>query len=736
MTAEWTVEHAAPAYLLIAAFIGAVAWVVFSFIRHLPRTPRGFTLLVLRILFLLLLFWALLLPGVKRVTVEKIRPRFFVLLDTSASMNQNHDPRSDESRWRKARDFLDGGWSRALRGRCQIEVYPFASELGAPLTLEEAAGLPPPSGGATLLNAGLNRLFERARGQEVAGVLILSDGNDTRERRGAWADAHWPAPLYVVELEQPREVEEIPDVRVEAVETPRRAIVDWDTTLTATIAGSGIRGESFPVLLLRDGKPVEQASVQLPPEGGSRDLQFTLPHPQIGSEIWTVRVPFLPREAQTNDNELAVAVDVLDAQNRVLFLENTPRFESKHLARELYANRTITPLAYFRGPGGVFIAYGDKPGRLLEITSEQLAANKIIILGDFDADALDAEKCRIISEFVEKGGSLILLGGDRLWGAKGISATPLERLLPFTRAPGPAREGRYAVRWTAEGLAHPAFANNPNVPTELPPVLTVFGGAVANAAAFTLVEAETERGAEPLLLSRLYGQGKVLAILTDSLWRWVMQPSADKPYALFWRQVIEWMSPSAEDTGSYRLELFTDAAVIAVGESASLQARLVEPANAPPRAWKIACDLLSPSGRSLSLAFASRLIPGPGGRDTQGYVATFVPEEAGNWKAVASVEIDGRVIASSPCFFSARAVSQETVERPADLRALRALARGGGGRYAPPEEMDTILRDLRVSEKQERRIEHASLWQTRWLLGCLIAVLVLEWVLRKLAGMK
>ncbi len=735
MTADWTFEHTIPALLLLAAFLGALGWAVFGFIRHLPRTPRGAVVLALRILFLGLLFWVLLLPGMKKATVEKIRPRFFVLLDTSASMTQNHDPASQATRWEKARDFLAQGWSRTLRARCQVEVYPFAAELGMPLTLEQAAGLAP-SGSATLLNAGLARLFDRARGQEIAGVLLLSDGVDTRERRGAWADGPWPAPIFVAELESPAEADDAPDVRVEAVETPRRAVVDWDTTLTATLAGNGIRGESFTVLLLRDGKPVEQASVQLPPEGGSRDLQFALPHPAVGPEVWTVRIPPLPREAQTNDNDLAVAVTVLDAQNRVLFLENTPRFESKHVVRELYANRTITPLAYFRGPGGVFIAYGDKPGRLLEISSEQLAENKIIILGDFDADALDAGKCRVIADFVEKGGSLVLLGGDRLWGPQGIAATPLAGLLPFTRTPGPAREGRYTVRWTAEGRAHPAFARTADLPADLPPVLTVFGGATANAAALTLAEAETEGGAEPLLLSRPYGQGKVLAILTDSLWRWVLQPTADKPYALFWRQIIEWMSPSAEETGQYHLELYTDAAAIAVGEPAMLEARLIEPAGAAPRAWKITCDVVAPSGRTLPLAFAGRLIPGPGGRDTQGYVAGITPDEAGNWKAVAAVEIDGRRVESSPCFFSARAVSQETVEKPADVRVLRALARGGGGRYAPPADLDAVLRDLRVAEKQERRMEYTSLWQNPWLLACLIGLLALEWIARKLGGMK
>ncbi|NLL83397.1 MAG: hypothetical protein GX230_04045 [Lentisphaerae bacterium] len=735
MNTTWTYEYTIPLLLLWIGFAVGVVWSVYGFARHLPKTAAGVAILCLRLAFLALLFWVMLLPGVRRSTVEKLRPRFLVLLDTSASMQQNHDPTSAESRWQKGQEFLKMGWTKIVRARCQVEVYPFAAELGVPLTIEQAAELTA-EGGATHLNASLTRLFERSRGQELAGVLVLSDGVDTRERHHAWADGPWPAPIFVAELEVPEEVEELPDVRVEAVDTQRRAIVDWDTTLTATIAGNGVRGESFAVELLRDDKPVERAQVQLPPEGGSRDLQFTLAHPVVGTEVWRVRIPPLLREAQTNDNELAVAVTVLDAQNRVLFLENTPRFESKHVSRELFANRNITPLAYFRGPGGVFIAYGDRPGSLLEVSAEQLAENKIVILGNFDAEAFDAAKSEVILEFVEKGGSLILLGGDRLWGAEGIGITPLNKLLPFSRAATAAQEGRYGVQWTAEGRAHPAFANAAEVPEELPPVLTVFAGARPNAAALTLVEAEVDGATAPLILSRVYGQGKVLAILTDSLWRWAMQPGEDKPYSFFWRQIIEWMSPSAEETGQYHIELFCDTAVMAVGEMAMLQARLIEPPDATPRQWRVTCDVATPTGRVIPLHFASRLIPGPGGRDTQGYVAELMPDEPGNWRAVASVEVDGRRLESSPCFFTARAVSQEKAERPANLNVLRSLGRGGGGRYAPPPELDAILRDLQVREKQERRMEYNSLWQNRWLLALLIALLGVEWVTRKLNNMQ
>ncbi|MFA6632217.1 MAG: glutamine amidotransferase, partial [Kiritimatiellia bacterium] len=495
------------------------------------------------------------------------------------------------------------------------------------------------------------------------------------------------------------------------------------------------------VQLLKTGKEIDKVAVQLPPEGGSRDVQFKLSHPEVGTETYTVRIPVLPGEVQTNDNEMVVAVDVLDAKNRVLFLEDVPRFESKHFARSLFANKDITPLAFFQMPSRTapgtkeWIAYGDRQGLVFDLTSEQISLNKIIVLGDFDAEALSAEHCRTILGFVEKGGSLILLGGQKLWGASGIAQTELAKLLPFTRAGSPALEGKFNVAWTAEGRAHPALANNPDMPSALPPVLSVFTGVTLSGGAFALAEAQTDSGTHPLLVSRIYGQGKVLAVLTDSLWRWVMQPGEDKPYPKFWRQIVQWMSPSESDLDNYHLELFTDAGTIAVGDPAILQSRLVIPPNETRKNWKVSCEITTPSDRVIPLAMAGRSIQASGGAELPGYVAEFVPNEPGNYRAMATVEIDGKKIVSTPCLFTVRATSQEMVLKPINDNVLKALARSSGGRYGTPEEIDATLQDLRVNERRERKLEYRSLWQTPFVLACLIALLAIEWVTRKLKNM-
>ena len=63
-----------------------------------------------------------------------------------------------------------------------------------------------------------------------------------------------------------------------------------------------------------------------------------------------------------------------------------------------------------------------------------------------------------------------------------------------------------------------------------------------------------------MVVTQRFGQGKVTAIMTDSLWRWQLGPEAGKakPYDRFWKQMISWLLPREESLDKVRLEIFSD----------------------------------------------------------------------------------------------------------------------------------------------------------------------------------
>lgn len=727
-------EHSAPMWAILTGLGAAVIIVLLSLWRHIGfRWANGF-LLAWRILFLALLGWCLLLPARQKTQTELIKPRFVIALDTSASMRQAPPGAARTNRWALAQDLLQQPWTRRLGAECVIDVFAFDSELYPPLTLDWVPTAVP-RGQATLLRDALRKITDRYKGQTVTGMLLLSDGLDTREMRPDWTRDDWPFPIYTVRMEPPDVWETEPDVRITAADTPRRAIVDWETKLTATIAGQGIRGRPFDVQLIENGALLETLSAQLPDEGGSQEVTFRLPHPRLGTFTYTVAIPPLPRETRTNDNAFSVNVQVVDARNRLLYAESVPRWESKYLARELRANKNITPMIFIRGPDGKFLSYGERAGMTLDMTDEQLTLFKTVILGDLSGEAIGPARAAALVKFVGNGGSLVLLGGPDAWGPKGFAATPLKQVLPFDR-PGapPAVEGTFAVVMSDEGRAHALFTANTNAWDTLPPVLSVFAGAKPNVAAAVLLEVRSAAGTHPLLVTQKFGEGKVVAILTDSFWRWQLNPGQARPYAQFWRQLIEWFSPAETTLEKYDLDLFADTGSLPVGEAITLKARFSGQDKEPPSGVSVVCEVQTPDNRRIPLTM-SRQDVSASGRRYAGYGIEFSPQTPGLHRAIARVEIEGHRIDSAPYSFYVQAFTAENMPQPINLLVLKGLAESSHGKFLKPGAVDSELGALQADAREESRVEYVSLWQHWRVLACLMGFLLVEWISRKVRGM-
>src|SRR5207302_434578 len=102
--------------------------------------------------------------------------------------------------------------------------------------------------------------------------------------------------------------------------------------------------------------------------------------------------------------------------------------------RALLAEQKISPVIFFTGPDGT--PHGGTPvGNVTaDMTPQQLAFFKIVMLGNIDAKELGEARARNLVKFVEDGGSLILLGGAKAWTAGGLVQTDLGKTLPVHSA--------------------------------------------------------------------------------------------------------------------------------------------------------------------------------------------------------------------------------------------------------------------------------------------------------------
>ncbi|MCX7008358.1 MAG: glutamine amidotransferase [Kiritimatiellaeota bacterium] len=707
-------EHAAPISMILAAIAITLALGVFFFWRFLPGEVAAFYLWPIRAFFFLVLGWCLLMPTQKRALTEVIRPRFLIALDTSASMGMSPNA-TIPPRWKLAREALQQPWATEVEKQCDIEVYPFASELGQPTTIAGVLTNVAPTGTASLVRESLRGLADRYRGQPVGGLLLLSDGLDTREARSEWAAATWPCPMYSVRLEPAGVWKAEPDVRVEAV-------VDGQAA-----------GQSVRVQLYENGGLLQEIPTQLPEEGGRREVKFTLRHPMIGIFNYEVRLPYLKGETHTNDNTQQITVQVNDAKNRLLFLEDVPRTEAKFLNRVLDLNQNVSSLSFMR-IGKRWVTFGREQASTMDWTQLPLSTYKIIILGDLEDNMLPLAQYDALVQYVEAGGSLVLMGGERAWGVKGFDASPLKKVMPISRGGHrPIIEGKFRVTITPDGLVHPAFQRKEEGEFVMPPVLSVYPGSKPTAGAQVLVTAATPEGVLPLVIQQRYGQGRVVVVLSDSLWRWQLDPNPlmSKSYTRFWSQLIQALVPEQQELDRFSIELYSNTDHPYLGDTLQFSARLMARGNETVGELPMTCEITTPSGRKLPFTMKSQNITTGAGKQLPGYMTELHADEPGLYQAVARTEVAGMKVESAPYPVYVRPYTPETMPKAADVIALQTLARVSSGKFCEFNELNTTLSGLHFAQQEEQRVIYRTLWNNWLILAALVSLLVVEWTLRR-----
>ncbi len=203
---------------------------------------------------------------------------------------------------------------------------------------------------------------------------------------------------------------------------------------------------------------------------------------------------------------------------------------------------------------------------------------------------------------------------------------------------------------------------------------------------------------QPLLAVQRYGQGKSLAILSDSLWRWALTPGEENLHQRFWNRLLDWLTPQQEELAPFEVDLFGAAASVHIGESVRLTARI---GGAETDGANVVCEIRTPDGRVLPFRMMPTAVTTAEGRTLPGFEILFAPEAPGPHRACASAEVAARNPRHSN-FSCARSVPRARAgrrtttccdgwrSRPADTssrqrnwsRSSRASARTAGRRCA------------------------------------------------------
>ena len=728
-------DHIAPTATIAVGILTALAATVAGYWFFVNRDWIQALMVALRTVFFLLLGWCLLMPGERTVETLQMKPRFVVLLDKSQSMTMTRGEKTT-NRWQVAQSVLQMPWVASMESKFEIDFYAFAEDVSSKVALKECATLKP-DGNATLLRDALRKTAGRYTGIDVAGCLLLTDGLDTREAFKEWAMEKRSFPVFSLPLEKDVVWDDEPDIRVETLSTPKRVTVGWQSELKVVISGQGTKGKPFPVKLLKNDVQQQEIETQIPEGGGNREVVFRLDHQEVGVYTYRVVLPKLVGETQTTDNESSVVVQVQDAKNRLMYVEGAPRWESKYLSRVLRESKLISPAIFLKGPKGKFMTYGVNQDVAPDMDESKLSMYKIVVLGNLSGEELGDDRARALVKFVEMGGSLVLLGGSKGWAPDGFVKTPLKALLPAAGFSAKAREGEYRVALTDQGRSHAAFGGDAEFWDKVPSVLSLFQGVTPSAAARVLVEAKTDSGAQPLILAQDFGQGKVVAIFSDSLWKWQLSADAmkTKPYPRFWHQLLSWLSPKADAVEGKQWDIFLDREECFLGEEIEFTARWTGEAT-PPAGTVVKAEITFPNKKKIPFSMASQAAQALAGKMVPSYSTKFKGEAPGMYTVTAFSETQGRRIESEAAYFSVKPFSPESRPRPPDVEIVKAItANSNGAFFNTAPDLNRMLISMEPKQLKQDISKYKTFWQSWLILTMLILSIVLEWVIRKIRNL-
>jgi hypothetical protein len=696
----------------------------------LPPRER-WILTAVRTLSLLVLAFLLLQPADRRVRQHTEAPTLAVLVDVSASMGDS--PNTEAlSRQLAVADLLKGPGMTSAARRFRLQWYEFGADLSEiPKADEHTFTFNAPR---SQMVPALNELARRLRGQNVAGVLLLSDGLD---QSGATVlPEALRLPVFIPELEvtEERPVEDRrSDTAIAELNAPKMLVLNWKGQVDVLLRRSTDEGRLVvPVQLYRDRERLRQVYASFEPGQNVRQVSLGLEPDQVGRFTYRVSIE-PPDDTDPGNNQRSFVLEVTDPRNRLLYLEGAPRWDFKFLKRALMRDQNFEVSALVQGGPGIFISFSENgdsstTSALPELGDGETIRYRCIILGEMKALALTKAQQEALVRYVEKGGGLLFLGSRHAYGPEGWPSGPLGQLLPFTAGPeARLTDGRYPLQATTMGRSH-AIMEGLGQDLVFPELLSLWSPVQPRPGAVPVLATTT--GA-PILLTNNYGQGKVAALLSDSMWRWQMggtqMEDGKALYDRFLLQLVHWLAPSEKPvTEKATLQVLTAGAEAEIRAVVPIGAIMGEQTAAA--AQQLTATITCPDERVLSFSMpAAHLgeelgLPQP----LWGWRCEFSPHVAGEYqisvKAPTGEEAHTRLLVLEP--------QLERTGQALNRTGLQDIAKRTGGQWLPYAERERWSDRVPYQPVELKQTEQLPLWNRAWLLVLLLALFCAEWYFR------
>lgn len=533
--------------LAAALILLLTAWLIVLYRRQRTNRSLEQTLLLLtpKILIVLLLVLAYFDPIRSVIQRPKRDKKILVLVDSSSSMDCEDEAKM--SRVERA-EQLSKDLNRKLRSVIDIETFYFDDDVHGTKNNDQIR--------STDLAKCLVTITDKAKSSDYFSAVVLTDGGDEVIQNPKLPDM----PLYVASIGA--DPDSWNDLSVAQVDAP--AIVEQGSAFEVSAdIQSRFTSRDFvlntPMIRVQleaehqdEWQVVESKFVQSDTSKSRVKFSLRAP-PESGLKAYRVQVENIEGELSGLNNVRQFNVDVRTDTLHVLFFTQELGWDFSMIRKELARDPSVELSALFRVSGQRFVVQGSrqKGDEQLEAgfpaSKEVLDLFKCVIVGSFGASQWTREQFDALLEYIRDGGAVVFLGGENSFGNGGYDRTVIEPLFPWrlSGARSTFQIGQFAVHVPAAALSNNIMEETAKIISSLDSVIveSVNVEGPLKSGAVALLEASVSGRSVPLVSIQRYGQGQVMAVATNTLWKWCRaSEELSEAYGTFWRQTAKNMT--------------------------------------------------------------------------------------------------------------------------------------------------------------------------------------------------
>ncbi|MEZ6059538.1 MAG: hypothetical protein R3C19_04165 [Planctomycetaceae bacterium] len=619
-----------------------------------------------------------------------------------------------------------------------------------------------PRGAETRLGEALHQLIGQMSGRTLSGIVVFSDG-----RSNAGLDAQVAATR--AERSETRVitvglggVRPQVNIWIAGMQSPSDVHNGDPFDISVIVQGNGAAGAAGTVTLFRqsagsDGSDRQKAAEQrfeLSEEGLPSEVTFQQQLDVPGNYEYIASVELsgsAVAELTLDDNERRREIEVTDRKLRVLLISSGPMRDYRFVRNTLFRHSGIDSDVWLQTVTDENLGMVSQEATRLLIefpkTEAELFEYDVIVTFDPDWSRLSSEQQTFLNRWVaEHSGGLVVVAGEiftpelaanteKYRDIAVLYPVVLNRLLSELKVTQRADEP-WPIQLTPEGRASDFLRITDaegNAGTNLwqvfrgiyrsYPVRSVRDGAVV-LARYGNPRARTEEGQPPFLASQYYGSGRTMFVGSAETWR--LRGISPEGYQRFWTSLIREVGQGRRRRGRSRGLLLLDRTEVSPGQPVTIRAQLYDSRMQPLQTESVPVSIVDAGGRPVAVPDTLR---GDARRPGQ-YVSVFRPSRQGSYRVTLPVPESSDMLQAN---IEVVLPNLESENPSQNVSLLTRLAADTGGQYLTMDQLSEQLARLLPDRSEPIVVDEqlTTLWDRRWLMYLMIALLSAEWALRR-----